>query len=235
GTLATGESIYSAKRLNIPGSEPAVLDLLGTLPCYVHLRDQSLERRLRAKYGSLRAAAEALGLNYPRWTDASHKRCVMPAELRRIGDDLGIGPADLSALIESVSVGKRGRLRLGPEFTWAKFLYLLGLVASDGTVYENHAQHVYYVMFSNEEPVLLAEFERLVAEIFAGTPIQRHLNQDGVTMLRINSLPLVTLAKALGIDADFSPVMRLGSELVASFLRGYFDGDGSVNARDYRV
>jgi len=235
GTLAPGESIYSAKRLNIPGSEPTILDLLGTLPCYIHLRDQSLERRLRAKYGTLRAAAEAVGLNYTRWTDSWHKRCVTPPELRRIGDDLGIPSADLSALIESISAGKRGRLRLGPGFTWSKFLYLLGLVASDGTVYENHAQHVYYVMFSNEEPVLLAEFERLAAEMFAGTPVQRHLNQDGVTMLRINSLPLVTLAKALGIDADFAPVMRLGSELVASFLRGYLDGDGCVPAKEHRA
>ncbi|HYM91010.1 MAG TPA: V-type ATP synthase subunit B, partial [bacterium] len=196
GTLAPRESIYSTKRLNIPGSEPALLDLLGTLPCYIHLRDRSLERRLAERYGTLRAAAKALGLNYPRWTDSSHKRCVTPAELRRIGDDLRIGPADLSVLIESISVGKRGRLRLGPGFTWAKFLYLLGLVAADGTVYENHAQHAYYVMFSNQELVLLSEFERLVVEIFPGTSVQRHLNQDGVTMLRINSLPLVILAKA---------------------------------------
>src|SRR5438270_552289 len=132
GTLAPGESIYSAKRLNIPGSEPTILDLLGTLPCYIHLRDQSLERRLRAKYGTLRAAAEAVGLNYTRWTDSWHKRCVTPPELRRIGDDLGIPSADLSALIESISAGKRGRLRLGPGFTWSKFLDLrrLGFVAA---------------------------------------------------------------------------------------------------------
>jgi V/A-type H+-transporting ATPase subunit B len=112
---------------------------------------------------------------------------------------------------------------------------MLGLVASDGTVYENHMQHVYYLMFWNVEPVLLAEFARLVAEMFPGTPLQRHLNQDGVTILRVNSLPLVALAKALGIGADFAPVMRLSSQLVASFLRGYFDGDGCVHAEDYRA
>jgi len=234
-TLSPGDKIYSAKHLAIPGSEPTVLDLLGTHPCFIHLRDQSLERRLRIKYGTLRAAAEALGLNYPRWTDAFHKRCVTPAELRRIGDDLQIGLVDPSRLIASISVGNRGRLHLAPAFTWAKFLYMLGLVASDGTVYENHAQHAYYVMFSNEEPALLTEFERLADEIFAGTPLRRHLNQDGVTMLRINSLPLVRLAKALGIDADFAPVMRLSRELVTSFLRGYFDGDGWVHAEGRKL
>ena len=127
-------------------------------------------------------------------------------------------------------MGNRGRLRIGPDFTWSKFLYLLGLVASDGTVYENDAQHAYYVMFSNREPALLSEFEQLVGELFPGSPVQRHLNQDGVTMLRVNSLPLVALAKALGVDADFAPVMRLSSELVASFLRGYFDGDGWIHS-----
>jgi vacuolar-type H+-ATPase subunit B/Vma2 len=228
--LTLGESIYSAKHLNISGVEPTILDLLGTLHCFIHLQDQRLEDRLRAKYGSLRSAAEVLGLDYPRLTDAFHKRCVTPAELRRIGDDLQIGSAESSALIESISVGNRGRLRLGREFTWSKFLYLLGLVASDGTVYENDIQHAYYVMFANKEPALLSEFERLAAELFPGTPVQRHNNQSSVTMLRINSLPLVALAQALKIDTDFAPVLKLSNELVASFLRGYFDGDGFVHA-----
>src|SRR5207302_1192655 len=47
---------------------------------------------------------------------------------------------------------------------------------------------------------------------------------------RINSLPLVAMAKSLGIHEDFAPVMRLSDRLVAAFLRGYFDGDGSVHA-----
>ncbi|OLD36449.1 MAG: hypothetical protein AUI83_26155 [Armatimonadetes bacterium 13_1_40CM_3_65_7] len=130
----------------------------------------------------------------------------------------------LSALIQSVSCGKRGRLRISSQWDWGKLLYLFGLVAADGAVYENHDQHSYYVMFSNEEPVLLGAFEEAAEDLFPGVTIQRHLNQDGVTMLRINSLALVRLAKGLGIDADFTHVMRLPDDLVAAFLRGYFDG-----------
>ncbi len=229
--LRAGEGIYAAKRLALVGSEPTLLELLGDRSCYVHLRDQTLQRRLKQKYGTLRAVAERLGLHYRRHTDALSKRCSTPGELRRIGEDLGMNMTDLSDLIESVSCGKRGRLRIGAGFELEKLLYLFGLVASEGTVRENHAQHSYHIMFSNEELALLSEFERLVREMFPGLPIQRHRNQDDVMMLRINSLPLVMMAKTLGIDADFRPLMRLSDRLVAAFLRGYFDGDGSVHAQ----
>ena len=212
------------------GTEPCLLDLLGELPCYVHLRGQSLEGRLRQAHGTLRAAAERLGLRYSRFTDSRVKPCFTPAELRRIGADLGMSAAEVSRLITSVSCGKRGRLPIGAGFDLEKLLYLFGLAASDGTVYENHEQHVYYVMFSNTEPALLAAFERLAEEVFPGLPLHRSRNEDGVTMLRVNSLPLVAMAKTLGLHEDFAPVMRLSDRLVAAFLRGYFDGDGSVHA-----
>jgi len=226
GALTAGDSVYAAARLPIHGVEPTLLQLLADRRCFLHLRDQSLDQRLREKYGTLRAASSALDLAYSRWTDARAKRCVTPAELNRIGAGLGIDAASLSALIESASCGKRGRLRISPRFSWETLLYVFGLVASDGTVYENDAQHAYYVMFSNRAPALLSAFERLVGELFSGVSVQRTRNQDGVTMLRINSRPLVMLAKALGVDGDFTPVMRLPDPLVAQFLRGYFDGDG---------
>ncbi len=229
--LLPGESIYAAKTLTIPGSTPVLLDLLGERPCYLHLRDQTLERRLREEHGTLRVAADRLGVDYERLTDAAPKRCVTAAELRKIGEDLGVGAEELSRLIESISFGKRGRLRIAAEFRWEKLLYLCGLVASDGTVAEDHARHVYHVMFSNIEPALLAEFEKTAGELFPGVVIHRAVNQDGVTMLQISSLPLVALARSLGVDADFRPVLRLRDDLVAAFLRGYFDGDGSVHAQ----
>jgi len=230
GALSPGETIYAAKKLPVAGTTPVLLDLLADAPCYLHLRDQRLEGRLREHHGTLRAAAAALGLDYPRWTDASSKRCVTPAELGRIGEALQVDRADLSSLIESISCGTRGRLRIGAGFAWEKLLYLFGLVASDGTVCNNAAAHSYYVMFSNREPALLAEFGRLLEEVFPQTAVQRYPNQAGVTMLRVNGLPLVIMATALGIDRDLTPVMRLSDDLVAAFLRGYFDGDGSVHA-----
>ncbi len=228
--LTSGTGIYAARRLAVDGHEPSLLELLGRQPCFVHLRDQTLEAKLKEKYGTLRGAAAKLDLEYPRISDASGKRCFTPAELHRIGDGLTIGQDEISALIQSVSSGKRGRLNIGAEYDPQKLLYLFGLVASDGTVYEDPAQHSYFVMFSNTEPALLEQFENLTTELFPGAPLQRFHNQDGVMMLRINSLPLVRMAKALAIDTDFRPVMRLSDRLVASFLRGYFDGDGSVQA-----
>ncbi|TMJ12615.1 MAG: V-type ATP synthase subunit B, partial [Bacillati bacterium ANGP1] len=105
--LIPGDGIYAAKRLGVTGTEPCLLDLLGELPCYVHLRGQSLEGRLRQAHGTLRAAAERLGLRYSRFTDSRVKPCFTPAELRRIGADLGMSAAEVSRLITSVSCGKR--------------------------------------------------------------------------------------------------------------------------------
>lgn len=229
GDLRQGQGIYAARRLPIAGSEPSLLDLLGDLDAYVHLRDQSLERRLKEKYGTLREAAGHLNLAYTRVSDSFEKRCFLPKELRRIGADLGLTSADISTLIESISCGKRGRLRIAERWNWDRFLYMLGLIASDGTVYEKPAQHNYHVMFSNEETALLAAFEDAVGTLFPRTSLSRSRNQDGVTMLQVSSLPLVRMAKSLGIHADFAPIMQLPDSLVAKFLRGYFDGDGSVH------
>jgi V/A-type H+-transporting ATPase subunit B len=129
-----------------------------------------------------------------------------------------------------VSAGKRGRLTLASGFDMEPLLYMFGLIAADGTVYEDSEQHAYYVMFSNIEPALLAAFEAATAQLFVDAAVQRFRNEDGVVMLRINSKPLVTMARALGVDGDFTPIMRLSDRLVGAFLRGYFDGDGSVHA-----
>lgn len=228
--LEPGACIYAAKKLRITGIEPTIFDLLGDCPCFIHLRDQVLERSLRQKHGTLQAAAERLALDYERFTDSHDKRCFTPPELRRIGTDLGLTTAELSDRIESISCGKRGRLPISAAFDMEALLYFFGLVAADGSVYQNHDQHVYYVMFSNTEPALLSKVERLVSEIFPGLGISESRNQYGVTMLRLNSLPLVAMAKGLGVDSEFRPVMRLTDRLVAAFLRGYFDGDGSVHS-----
>ncbi len=230
GELRRGDAIYAAKRLPVAGIEPALLDLLGDRPFFVHLRDQSLERALRAKYGTLRAAAARLDLAYERCSDAPAKRCFTLAELDRIGGDLGMDAAGISRLVHSVSAGKRGRLRVREGFDMERLLYAFGLVAADGSVYEDHDQHAYYVMFSNTEPALLAAFEEAIQGLFDGPSLQRFRNEDGVMMLRINSLPLVAMARTLGLDGDLTPIMRLNDRLVAAFLRGYFDGDGSVHA-----
>ncbi|HEY6073003.1 MAG TPA: LAGLIDADG family homing endonuclease, partial [Anaerolineales bacterium] len=229
GDLRSGQAIYAARRLPVVGEEPVLLNLLGDLEAYVHVRGQSLEHRLKEKYGNLRTAASHLDLDYERISDTFQKRCFVPQELRRMGADLELTDSALSNLIESISCGKRGRLRITERWSWEKFLYILGLVASDGTVYENSDQHSYYVSFSNEHPTLLAAFAGMAEDLFPGVMIQRHQNQDGVTILRINSLALVRLAKSLGIGSDFIPIMRLPDNLVGAFLRGYFDGDGSVH------
>ncbi len=228
GLVRVSDRIYSTRKLTADGNVPSLLDLIQDGPFYVHLRDRSLEGLLSEKYGSLYEAAKALKLNYRRLADSYSKRTILSTDLRKIAMDLNINNEDISKKIESISSGNRGRLRISPDFDNKKLLYLMGLVASDGNVFENRDQHVYRLMFSNKNKTLLSNFEGYVNDIFLRKNLVRSKNQDGVTMLSVNSRALVYMAKKLGIGGDLKPIMKLKEDLIASFLRGYLDGDGSI-------
>jgi len=138
--------------------------------------------------------------------------------------------------LASLQVGKlassKEGLKLSVEPIGADLMYLLGLIASDGTVYESEAQGVYYVSFTNRDHKLIRLFQEKLRKLFPGVNIQLHPNQDGVWMARVNSRILTQIAKGLGLTSDLKPIFRLPAPLVAAFLRGYFDGDGCCRLED---
>ena len=228
GLVRVSDRIYSTRKLAVDGNVPSLLDLIQDEPFYVHLRDGEVESLLSKKFGSLSEASKALNINYRRMVDSHKKRTILSTDLSKIAMALNINRKDMSEKIESISSGNRGRLKISPDFDTKKMLYLMGLVASDGNVYENRDQHVYRVMFSNKNEALLSNFESCANDIFPNQHISRSKNEDGVTMLYVYSEALVHIAKKLGIGGDLKPIMKLNEELIASFLRGYLDGDGSV-------
>jgi vacuolar-type H+-ATPase subunit B/Vma2 len=231
--LEAGTAVYSARRLAVEGWEPSLLDLLGDRPCDLHVRTQSLAKRLRERYGTLRAAAPALGLDARRFAGRGARRFT-PAELRRIGAHVRMGAAELSALVEGISYGARNRLNVGAGYDARKLLSLFGLVAAGGAVHDDPAR----VGFSSADPALLDQFEALASELFPGTAVRRTraaARRGGAAAVRIDGRPLVQIARTLGIGGDLRPLMRLSDRLVAAFLRGYFDADGSVHPEKARL
>lgn len=235
GLIRVSDKIYSTRKLPLDGNVPSLLDLIQDKSFYIHLRDRGIEELLSKKYGSISEAAKALKIDYRRMSDTYRKRSILSVDLNKIALDLNISKESMSKKIASISSGNRGRLKISPSFDAGKLLYLMGLVASDGNVYENRNQHIYRIMFSNKNESLLFNFERFVNDIFPEQHLSRTKNQDGVTMLSIYSEALVCMAKRLGIASDLKPIMKLNEALIASFLRGYLDGDGSVHKSKNRV
>jgi V/A-type H+-transporting ATPase subunit B len=226
--LRPGDRIYSARRLRVEAEPIPLLDLLDGADFSVHLRDDGLERRLAARYGTLREACRRLGLPVRRVSGAFRRRWLSPRELRAVGRALELSPEELWGCIDRISCGRRGRLRVGASFDLEQLLYLFGLVAANGSVVYRPAQRSYSVLFSHREVALLEAFERGLTQLFPGVRIQRRRNRDGGWTLRVNSRALATLACSLQVHGDLGPVVGLPEGLVAAFLRGYFDGDGTA-------
>jgi V/A-type H+-transporting ATPase subunit B len=231
--LRPGHEIVGARAIPVAAPwQPTLLELLATgqdeESIFVHMRNGLVSDLLRRRFGSVREASRSLGLPYQRLTAGHGRRCYSVRDLRAIADAADVSLAAFAPEVERVTAGRRGALRVAGDPVNEDFLYLAGLVASDGCVYENREQAVYYVSFTNTEESLVERFVRGVDSLFPGQRIQKHSNQNGVGIARVNSRPLVRALRALGVADDLRPIFRMPERLIAAFLRGYFDGDGSV-------
>lgn len=229
--LRVGDEIYAARQIDISRPwHPNILELLATSDStfFIHMRNGLINELLGEKFGTIKRACQALGLNYSRLSEISARRCYTVGDLLTISRAVGVDLAYLSRGIERITAGKGEGLRLASssEPLGADLMYLLGLIASDGTIYESEAQGVYYASFTNREDQLIRLFKGGLGKLFPGVNIQLHANQDGVWMARVNSRILTQIGKSLGLDSDLKPIFRLPAPLIAAFLRGYFDGDG---------
>ena len=230
-SLHVGDEIYSAKRITLNHTwRPTLLELIQDADnIYVHFNDDILNHQLKQEFGYLNRASEALGLKYSRITGSFLKRSYTPQEIKTIAETVSLDLSEISANIERITTGKHVGLIWNGEPIGEDFLYLLGLVASDGTLYENHEQGAYYLSFSNLEIDLIGRFRKIMNKLFPNISVHIHSNQNDVWIARINNRPLVFAAKSLGLgkDNDLKPIFKLSVEWIAAFIAGYFDGDGT--------
>jgi len=234
--LKVGDEIYAARRIPVANPwHPSFLELLDEPDVnesfFVHTRNGLVNGLLREKYGSVRQAARVLGLPYARLTDSYRKRRYSIGNLQTIASAVGVGLAVFAEETERITSGKHSGLALGGDPVNQDLLYVLGLVASDGTVCENRDQGTYYVSFTNRDRQLIERFRDTLRGLFPGLQVQLHRNQNNVWMARANSRVLVQVARRFGLQDDLKPIFRLPEPFVAAFLRGYFDGDGCCTVR----
>jgi len=137
---------------------------------------------------------------------------------------------DINAVLPSRYVNYR---KQKPKLT-REFMYILGLVASDGYVSfsskKNHA--TYKISFCNKEKKLLNLFESGIKEFSPLSKVCRDRATNSGTPIRCAYSPvLFHIAKHFGLhkSKDIKNVFSLPEDYIASFLAGYFDGDGHIS------
>ena len=114
------------------------------------------------------------------------------------------------------------------------FFYLLGLIASDGNnTKEKKTARYTRIKFHNNNEELINVFLRTYKKLFPNVPISKKKIKANLFQLDSANSFMATVAAKLGIkspqkESDLSPIVNLKPLLIKSFLRGYFEGDGSV-------
>ncbi len=243
--LHKGDRLYAVKHLRLEEKIPLAIDLL---PDDCRVADEVLFNEIResmqARYGSLTKAYRTLGLEQPdpRVTSISLR------DLRHIVEQLEHSWDEFKRNIATVApTNGHPRMRL-PEIA-PDLLYLLGLIASDGSL-DWKGRDECRVNFTNAEAGLLDAFSAIYTSHFPdAAPGKRAKRSTG----RIDGRPIVPtqdsfdlygnnfllglLAESLGVRMrggqtwDLARLISLPEEHIAAFLSGVLDGDGSVRLR----
>jgi intein/homing endonuclease len=129
--------------------------------------------------------------------------------------------------------------RVNQEFfkIWSpKMAYVLGFFAADGSMYRSRRSGYYLSFYSNDREII--EKIKLVmgAEHKIGErKIDRSSSHKRYT-LQIGSKKLYGQLLELGMCEAKSKVLqfpKVPDEFLAHFVRGYFDGDGNITAKEY--
>jgi len=245
--IKAGDRVYSLKRLDLPESVPQVIDIL---PEDLRVDGEAMIARikgkLRERYGSLAAAYREIGLQplNPR------VKSISLADLRRMVAALGEDWDQIKASIHEVVSTSGHRFTL-PELS-ADLFYVLGLLASDGSI-DRRGKHECLVNFINSDEGLLAAFEEAYANVFPNRKLGCRKKDDSTSMIEGREIrstkdcfdyyganPLLgVISEYFGVKMDgderwdLGRMLSLPRELIAAFIAGHFDGDGSVRLRKY--
>ena len=110
----------------------------------------------------------------------------------------------------------------------------MGLIASDGNnTKEKGTTRYTRIKFHNKNDKLIKLFIEKYKNLFPDFNITKRIRRDGLIELDSSNSFFATICANLGIrspqkKADLLPILHLKKGLIASFLRGYFDGDGNA-------
>ncbi len=222
-------SDYLVKSLDyiIPEKNPIISDLLDDK----YLVDQDNIKQLIKKefiknYGSIREMHRKLKLDRKSFLQGSN--IAIPLDhIKKAGIY-----EDIKDKIKIFKTEKGTKIELS-ELT-SDLMYLIGLIASDGNnTKEKKTIRYTRIKFYNKEKELIELFKKTYKKIFPNFNITQTICDNKLIRLDTSNSFLATICANLGIkspqkNSDILPILYLNKRLIASFLRGYFDGDGTA-------
>lgn len=228
--IKVGDYVYCPSKIDIKGVEISIFDCL---PNNLSVRlnnnlKKAIKRKLIEKYGNLKNSSKKLGINYQRLSASS--KYLKVKEIRKIFKDTGL---DFRNKIKEFACAG-GKYVLSCAKIDTKIMYLLGLISSDGYIHiaKRGKGKTYAVTFDNSEISLIEKFANIYKKIFPNRKFNIR-KQGSIYRFRTYNIILAHIANFFGIKGirkrnDFKKIFQLSEELIASFLAGYFDGDGCV-------
>ncbi len=229
GALSVGDYVAFPRKLPVAASYQDVPDDIvpGRVADEAGLRAmRATIRSVEEKLGSRRTLAKELDVSYNVLTEyASGRNRPTISFMQRLYAFAGLEKPRAGAL----TVGGRGAKVLLPLTLDEEMAELLGLLCSDGMIAGRQ------IRFFNNDTLLLDRFSDLATRLF-GVRCRRvrFKTVDGVA---VNSQGLIRLLRAMGYPQSRksrnvripSLVLKSPDSVVASFVRGYYLGDGSFS------
>jgi DNA polymerase I-like protein with 3'-5' exonuclease and polymerase domains len=119
-----------------------------------------------------------------------------------------------------------------PRFVNSEIAELFGYLCGDGCFQTKTGSSYVSVIVCDEDKVVIERVDYLLKKYFEGCHVQ-YYQDDGSIVLKISSKPLAVWCKNLGLSKNGVPrfLWRAKTGEICSFLRGYFEADGSIGEK----
>ncbi len=240
------DRVISLKKLNL---ETNLLETIDLIPDDFRVIDdkflQILKNKLVARYGSFAAACYKVGIMK---SDPRVKSLPIGA-LKKVVAELDEDWSQVRRLIRRIA---RGASVVDIPQMNPNLFYLMGLVASDGSI-TKRGKYEYFMSFINTSENLITMFKDTYQQLFPSRHIgvrKRRLNPSTVRDREVkpakacfhcyfNNPVFGVLCEHYGIKIgsrgnwNLARMISLPEEFISAFIAGLFDGDGSVRIRKY--
>ncbi|MBL7206483.1 MAG: DNA topoisomerase VI subunit B [Candidatus Aenigmarchaeota archaeon] len=216
------------RKINIDGVEPFIIDLLEENSVRIHNQDLiiSIGKKLKERFGTQKNSAKHLDINYNKYKGL-FKRSVRRPTLAEFKKMVKYSYSDWNKIKKKVTritiVDNKFRNPIPiniPLKCNEDLLYLLGLINSDGHM----AKKNWGIFFTNNDGKLHDSFKNKIKSTF-GLDVRRVKN-NSIFYNKTTFLLLKKIREALPSLTD---------KLIISWLKGYADGDGMINARNTKL